>query len=237
MDSKLLERVRKLLNKAEAEGCTEQEAQALTAKASELMAKYGIDQALLDATAPQPCKPANKKIQIPNPWSKVHAHLLQGLARELGVQSVRLTNYKVTTVHLFGWDNDIERLELLYTSVMLQMANGSRRLTIPLYYMAPHVRAERRSWMLGYVAGVVEKVREAEARVVKETLAEKGTGAEMVLADRSLVVRNEFKAAYPSTRTTRATYTGRQYDNGYRAGRNANIGGRPVGRSSAGALR
>ena len=45
----LLDRVRKLLAKAEDESVTPAEAQALTAKAAELMARYGIDRALLAA--------------------------------------------------------------------------------------------------------------------------------------------------------------------------------------------
>ena len=47
--SALLDRVRKLLAKAEAEGVTPPEAEALTAKAAELMARYGIDRARLAA--------------------------------------------------------------------------------------------------------------------------------------------------------------------------------------------
>jgi cytosine/adenosine deaminase-related metal-dependent hydrolase len=39
--------------KAEAEGVTPPEAQALTAKAAELMARYGIDRALLAAARPE----------------------------------------------------------------------------------------------------------------------------------------------------------------------------------------
>src|SRR5690348_17460158 len=50
--SALLNRVRKLLAKAEAEGVTPPEAEALTAKAAELMARYGIDRARLAATRP-----------------------------------------------------------------------------------------------------------------------------------------------------------------------------------------
>ena len=45
----LLDRVRKLLTKAEARGVTLAEAEALTAKAAELMARYGIDRALVAA--------------------------------------------------------------------------------------------------------------------------------------------------------------------------------------------
>src|ERR1700745_725062 len=45
----LLARVRKLLVKAEADGVTQAEAEALTAKAAELMAKAGLGRALLRA--------------------------------------------------------------------------------------------------------------------------------------------------------------------------------------------
>ncbi|MGZ5400302.1 MAG: DUF2786 domain-containing protein, partial [Nocardioides sp.] len=48
----MLVRVRKLLTKAEDPAATTQEAQAYTAKASELMAAHGIDRALLAAREP-----------------------------------------------------------------------------------------------------------------------------------------------------------------------------------------
>jgi fumarate reductase subunit D len=48
-----LDRVRKLLAKAEDGGCTPEEAEALTAKAVELMARHGIDRALLGALRPE----------------------------------------------------------------------------------------------------------------------------------------------------------------------------------------
>src|ERR1700735_1225088 len=76
----LLERVRKLLAKAEAEGVTVAEAEALTAKAAELMARYGIDRALLAATRPETDRPADRVIDVPNPWGDVRADLPAGLA-------------------------------------------------------------------------------------------------------------------------------------------------------------
>src|SRR5207248_1452668 len=66
----LLGRVRKLLAKAEAEGVTPAEAEALTAKAAELMARYGIDRALLAAARPDTDRPADRVIDVPNPWSR-----------------------------------------------------------------------------------------------------------------------------------------------------------------------
>ena len=65
--SRLLERVHKLLAKAEDESVTPPEAQALTAKAAELMAKYGIDRALLAADRPETDRPTSKMLDIDNP--------------------------------------------------------------------------------------------------------------------------------------------------------------------------
>ena len=65
----LLARVRKLLAKAEAEGTTPDEAQALTAKAAGLMARYGIDRALLAAQQPETDQPTDRKINVDNPWA------------------------------------------------------------------------------------------------------------------------------------------------------------------------
>lgn len=53
-DTALLQRVRKLLAKAEADGATPAEAEAFTVKAAELMARYGIDRALLAAAKRKP---------------------------------------------------------------------------------------------------------------------------------------------------------------------------------------
>jgi hypothetical protein len=51
MTDPVLARVRKLLAKAE-DPCTRAEAEAFTAKATELIAKYGVDRAMLAAQRP-----------------------------------------------------------------------------------------------------------------------------------------------------------------------------------------
>ena len=53
----LLERVRKLLAMAEGDGVTQAEAEAFTEKAAGLMARYGIDRALLAAARPDTDRP------------------------------------------------------------------------------------------------------------------------------------------------------------------------------------
>ncbi len=86
----LLERVRKLLAMAEGDGVTQAEAEAFTEKAAGLMARYGIDRALLAAARPDTDRPGNRLIDVPNPWADVRAHLLAGLVTAMRCQCVLL---------------------------------------------------------------------------------------------------------------------------------------------------
>jgi len=222
---RLLDRVRKLLAKAEAEGVTAAEAQALTAKAAELMAKYGIDRALLAARQPETDRPDNRIVEIYNPWARVQAHLLCGLAAALRCQCILLPTRAGQRVHMFGYASDIERADLLYTSVLVQMWHGLLAAGVPV--TAASVRAWRRSWLLGFAAAVIARVRAAEQAAERSATAAAdghGSRAALVLADRSVVIRQHVARAYPATRTARVTYTGSGYGAGYAQGRRADIG-------------
>jgi hypothetical protein len=232
-----LEKVRKLLTKAEAEGVTPQEAEALTGKAAELMAKYGIDRALLAATRPETDKPGDRIIDIENPWARVQAHLLCGLAAAMRCQAVMLpTTSGGSRIHLFGFQSDLERVDVLHTSILLQMFNGLRHAEVPAWSRS--VRAYRRSWLLGFASTVIARVKDAERSAVSEAPAPAAGGktAVVAIADRNLVIGANLKAAYPKTRSTRVTYSGSGYSQGSAAGQRANIGGASVGRGTRGAL-
>ncbi|MGO8959771.1 MAG: DUF2786 domain-containing protein [Streptosporangiaceae bacterium] len=227
---RLLDRVRKLLAKAEADGVTPEEAQALTAKAAELMAKYGIDRALLAAVRPETDKPDNRIVEIYNPWARVQAHLLCGLAAALRCRCILLPARVGQRVHMFGYASDIERTDVLYTSVLIQMWHGLVAAQVPAWSDSP--RAWRRSWLLGYAAAVTAKVKAAEQgaeRAATEAPGGRSSKAALVLADRSLVIRQNVARAYPMTRTARLTYTGNGYGAGYAQGKRADIGTGRVG--------
>ncbi len=226
---RLLDRVRKLLAKAEAEGVTAAEAQALTAKAAELMAKYGIDRALLAARRPETDRPDNRIVQLYNPWARVQAHLLCGLAAALRCQCILLPSPAGQRVHVFGYASDIERADVLYTSVLVQMWHGLVASQVPAAAGAGStgsVRAWRRSWLLGFATAVIARVRAAEQHAA-QSAADPGREpghAALVLADRAMVIRQQVAHAYPRTRTARVTYSGSGYGAGYAQGRRADIG-------------
>lgn len=237
--TELLDRVRKLLAKAEDEGVTPQEAEALTAKAAELMARYGIDRARLGALHPETDRPADRVFTLDNPWAAVKAHLLSGLASALRCQCVLITRREPgTRLHVFGYASDIERADIMFTSLLVQMARGLAAQLIPPG--ASSAKAWRRSWMLGYSSAVVTRVRAAERDAAEAADAGRagagdGPSTAVVLADRSMTIRSKAQQAYPRTRQTRVTYTGNGYADGYREGEKADIGSAKL-RRGAGAL-
>jgi Protein of unknown function (DUF2786) len=237
----LLDRVRKLLAKAEDEGCTPSEAEALTAKAAELMARYGIDRALLGALRPETDSVGDRVFDLDNPWAAVKAHLLAGLAAALRCQCILLSRREPgSRVHVFGYLSDLERADILFTSLLVQMARALAGQPVPAD--GGGAKAWRRSWMLGYASAVVARVRAAEEAAVASAAADESPGAgggpsaELVLADRALTVRRQAEHAYPRTRRTRVTYTGNGYADGYREGQKADIGGAKLRSRPAGAL-
>ena len=222
----LLARVRKLLAKAEGAGVTAAEAQALTAKAAELMAKYGIDRALLAAERPETDRPADRVIDVGNPWARVQAHLLCGLASALRCQCVILPRPGPgSRIHMFGFASDLERTDVLYTSLLVQMWQGLAAAQIPAWSRSP--RAWRRSWLLGFATAVVARVRAAEQEATSRATtpeARSGSRTALVLADRALVIRRNIEQAYPVTRKSQVTYSGSGYGAGYAQGQRADIG-------------
>jgi Protein of unknown function (DUF2786) len=229
----LLARIRKLLAKAEAEGVTPAEAQALTAKAAELMAKYGIDRALLAAERPETDHPADRVLDVDNPWARVQAHLLCGIASAMRCQCVVLPRTDPgARIHVFGFASDIERADVLYTSLLVQMWQGLAAAQVPDWTRSP--RAWRRSWLLGFATAVIGRVRAAEQAAAQHADEAGPAGAPsrtaLVLADRELVIRTAVQREYPVTRTARMTYSGTGYGAGYAQGQRADIGTRRVPR-------
>lgn len=238
-EEKLLERVRALLAKAEDEGVTPDEAEAYTAKASELMARYGIERAQLGALHPESDKPADKFFDVGNPWGDVKKHLLAGLAMALRCQCVQTHRENGGRLHVFGYQSDIERAEMLWTSLQVQMARALARQYVP--GSGGDARAWRRSWMLGFCSAVVNRVKDAEAVAVKiadkEPGAPAGKSTPLVLADRSLVIRSMVNREYGNLRKTRVSYSGGGYGDGHAAGQKADLGaGGRVGSGSGRAI-
>lgn len=222
-----LARVRKLLAKAEDPAVTPEEAETYTAKAAELIAAYGIDRAMLAALDPDSDVPGDRRLDVDAPYARDKAELLWTVARSCRCKGVLKTSHtRQLTMHLFGYGSDLERLELLFTSLLVQLANGLAATPVPAW---EHAAAFRRTWILGFTVAIARRLAEAEERAAataQEAAPSQGRSVALVLADRSDVVERQLKDAYPVTRPARDRFlTGGGYHGGYAAGQRADLGG------------
>ncbi len=211
----LLARVRKLLAKAEDPACTPAEAAAFTAKAAELIAKYGVDQALLGGTRPDPV--GDRIVTVEPPYARDKAGLLATVALAMRCRVVHLQRRGLARSYLFGHAADLERVELLFTSLLVQAAHGLAAAAVP---WGEHPAAFRRSWLVGFTEAIRARLRETE-----ESAAASVPGADLVLVDRTALVERRRDEVYPrlaklGPRRLRGSGRGQ----GYAVGRRANLG-------------
>ncbi|WP_431901646.1 DUF2786 domain-containing protein [Nonomuraea sp. bgisy101] len=210
--SRTLDRVRKLLAKAEGTD-NEHERETFMAAATALMAKYGIERAAPSAAR---STPANRVVTLGDPWAREKARLVYLVSEAVRCRPVLIGKGDGgQRVHVFGFASDLERADLLATSLLLQMASGVARVPVP----ADRVRAYRRSWMLGFTDEVYRLLVAAESRAA----AAGAPGTELVLADRKAEVERAVAELYPRIRRSVPRMSGTGYRDGVAAGRRADL--------------
>jgi hypothetical protein len=217
-DDPLLARVRKLLAKAEDPACTPAEAEAFTAKAAQLIAKYGVDQALLAGADPALDPVGDRVVTVVPPYARDKAGLLGAVAVAMRCRVVHLERRGAARIHLFGHAADLERVELLFTSLLVQAAHGLAATAVPSF---DHPAAFRRSWLVGFTEAIRNRLTEAEREAAADV-----PGAALVLVDRTELVDRKRDETYPKLMRLgprRLAGTGRRL--GYAAGRTADLGG------------
>jgi hypothetical protein len=232
----VLATVRKLLAKAEDPAASPQEAETYNAKASDLMADYGIDRALLAVADPDSDAVADRVVVTEPPYARDKATLLSGIAHEMRCRAVLRTRYpagvKELSLHLFGYDSDLLRTEVLYTSLLVQASVGMARAPVPI---GEQVAAFRRSWLAGFTHAVVQRLATAERRAAeqadRETTAtgDRDRSLALVLADRTVAVADTLARHYPRLQNGRPrSLSGSGLADGWAAGQRAVIGGRTL---------
>ncbi|QHC26400.1 DUF2786 domain-containing protein [Streptomyces sp. GS7] len=234
-----LETIRALLAKAEDPRTPESEAELARKRAFEMMAKYGVDEALLSDGQPSRDVIIDRNIDLPNPWSMSRVRLMCFIAQSVGCKAVHMgVRGDVRRVHVIGYESDIQRAEILYASLLIQMLGGLNAQVVP--YGVRSARAWRNSWTIGFIERVIERLeaieKAARAAASGETSAT-GRSGELVLADRDEMVEAAYRREHPHARSSRGSYSGSGYGHGAAAGNRADIGGtRRVGATAAGAL-
>jgi hypothetical protein len=206
VDGRMLERVRALLAKAESTTFPE-EAEALSAKAQELMARHAIDRALLEATAGAGTGgaggaahgPSGRRLAIDDPYAGPKSLLLAVVADANRCRAVWSSDVGLST--FFGADDDLDIVELLFTSLLCQAtaamaAAGSDRAG-PQGRRA-RSKSFRHSFLVAYATRIGARLREATDTATGE--AAEVHGAERllpVLAARTAAADAAAEAAFP----------------------------------------
>lgn len=196
----VLAKVRGLLAKAEATEY-EHEAEAFSAKAQELIAKYSIDVAMLSDIGDVP---GGVRVYIENPYAKAKFVLLGGIARANNCRAVWAGRSRTAT--MVGHSSDLLLVEILFTSLLVQATNavlsaGSQQQS--------GGRSSTRSWRnafwFGYADRIKERLRDATKAAHEQHEAETGEDYLPVLAQRSEAVEKALGEAFPSLGTMKAS--------------------------------
>ncbi|MFI6909741.1 DUF2786 domain-containing protein [Nonomuraea sp. NPDC050394] len=233
---KTLDRIRRLL--AQAESTThEGERETFMEKAAYFMAKYGIERAQLGHLHPDSDKPNRRIISAYNPWANEQIRLIYRVAEALRCQCLVLgsgRSGRPSQVEVFGFSSDMERAELLYTSLLLQMFTGLHRQPIPAGHRRP--RAFRHAWLVGFADEAARRIAEAEQRARHEAELT-STSTTIALLDRDKIVSRMFSDAYPKFRDIKSPVDAAGLLSGIEAGARADIGGTRLGTAPRAALR
>lgn len=166
VDGKALARVRALLAKAEATQFPE-EAEALSAKAQELMSRYSLHQAMTDHDHGRAAVAAGRRMWIDNPYAGAKAMLVQAVATANRCRTVWTQNPGFVTV--IGVETELETVELLSTSLLVQANRamlaagrqvGGRGQT--------RTRSFRQSFLVAYATRIGERLDTANMTVTAE---------------------------------------------------------------------
>jgi hypothetical protein len=233
MSDKKLELIIQMLNKAES--TTPEEAEALMEHAERLMLKYAIDQAVIDERRSKKGESSEKVVEATLHFTGAYrgeminlgAAVVHGLGTLRAMQNTRT---KTFVLHLFGYESDVEQAKLLITSLQIQSGvavrdwwklNKDQFVTLSSYEQ----EKRRRSFVHGFGTGAGRRILDSRATAVQEVTK----GTELVLVSRKARV-DEFVDALGAKKSRARTATGGDMAaaHGYRAGQNANTGGKAV---------
>ncbi|MBB5787444.1 DUF2786 domain-containing protein [Jiangella mangrovi] len=212
---KMLSRVRALLAKAESTEFPD-EAEALSAKAQELMSRYSIEQALAAPVVPgrRAAVASARRIWLDAPYLGPKTLLVAEVGSANHCRTV--SSEKLGFVTVLGAEVDLDVVEVLATSLLVQasramLASGTQYSRLG----TSRTRSFRHSFLLSYATRIGERLREAASH----TEAAAGTDLVPVLADRADAVDTLFRTLFAATTARRSFSAGNAA--GWGAGRSA----------------
>ncbi|QXC59881.1 DUF2786 domain-containing protein [Aquihabitans sp. G128] len=198
-----LNRVDALLAKAESTEFPD-EAEALMAKAQELMARHAIDDAMLAAAGRRTGDEITSELVVVTaPYATAKAALLGAVARANHCQCIMSSaGGGSQRCVVLGYSSDLASVRTLFASLSVHAVRAMLATPVPAHDTP---RRFRRSFLLAFSFRIGTRLEEAAAAARASAEADGATGVGLVLADRSAAVVDAVKQAYPNLRTARFT--------------------------------
>lgn len=190
------------------------------------MATYGIEQAMLSADTRLRDEPEGRNHWVYYPWADEGVALLGGIAAALRCIPIQILTPRSEPkiVRILGFPSDLDRVEVLNTSLHTQMHRALQNATVP---EGVNGRAWRRSWLIGFAQEVSKRIKDAET-LARQRAATTSTGwdSETVLTDRQARVLQLSAREFPNLAQPRIkTFTGTGMADGRAAGALADVAG------------
>jgi hypothetical protein len=208
-NEKIVSRVQALLAKAESTTYPE-EAEALVAKAEELMARYAIDAAVAQGRQARGGRPEVRHVHVDAPYASAKTTLLTAVGHANYVQVIFNGANRATIV---GFTADLDLVEMLFASLLVQAT--AAMLRVPRTEYGDQPRAFRHAFLIAYARRIGMRLKEARAAAQREAESELGVALVPLFDHRRTAVDARVSEEFPHLRTK---YSSVSHGGGYRAG-------------------
>lgn len=195
VDERVLRKVRALLVKAEST-TFQDEADALTAKAQQLMTQHSITRTLAEANQPHRRPPVVRRMWLDAPYVNAKSLLVAAVASSNHCYSIMSSQWGFIT--LVGHDADLDTIELLTTSLLVQ---ATRAMTASGAHLTrggvSRTRSFRQSFLVAYAGRIGERLRESAADTETAADTDRGGALLPVLAARDHALRDTVSEMFP----------------------------------------
>ncbi|TCO17665.1 uncharacterized protein DUF2786 [Kribbella steppae] len=206
-NGKMLARIRGLLAKAEATEFPD-EAEALSGKAQELMAKFSLDRALVEAdpAVEIPDDSAARRLWVDTPYVSAKAQLVGAVASANRCRTVVIDQLAVVTI--VGEELDLQLTEILSTSLLVQ---ANRAMLAAGKHIGrrgeSRTRSFRQSFLMAYAQRIGERLQVTAAATQAAVPEADADRLLPVLTKREEQVDALFTKLFPNTTTRRTRIT------------------------------
>lgn len=200
----MIERVNALLETAEAmanidprdwanmtpdmQAAYERDKEARIQRAAEIIAKYGIDRAMLQHSGRQADDTIDQVFLAQRPFAEQMNDLFAACAAQMGAKIAWIKSWNPKSgpkarggiprggydygYRVFAWESDMLRIELLYTSLRNQALAQVKQIVDEDTKFGQRQKAMRQEYLRGWVAGVRSQIAQAEREAAEKAEAE-----------------------------------------------------------------